>query len=259
MIKRLLSSASRRLARVYRSKPFVMRNSSPIVSFTFDDVPESAYTNGASVLESRGVHGTFYIASGQCGWENTTMGWRNISLDQVRALHDRGHEIGCHTFTHPRVDQVTSDSLREECRKNREVLHDLCADIKLDNFCYPFGRVSLPSKRQLEACFDSCRGTYKGINAGTVDLGLLRVIQLYDNNLSPDELRRVVKENRDRNGWLIFYTHDVAESASPIGCSPQLLRAAVEAAQEAEMPCFSIREALTAIGYKREAKIGKAA
>jgi peptidoglycan/xylan/chitin deacetylase (PgdA/CDA1 family) len=226
-----------------------MRNTVPLVSFTFDDVPESAYTNGAAILENRGIRGTFYVAGGRCGRANTIMGWRLIDRDQVRALHDKGHEVGCHTFSHPRVDLLDARAVENECRQNRDFMRELCAGIELTNFCYPFGRVSLPRKWQLEEHYDSCRGIDKGINAGIVDLGLLRVIELYDRTLTRDKLAHILRENRNRNGWLIFYTHDVAETPSSIGCSPQLLRATVEAVQAAEMPCLPIREALTEIGY----------
>src|SRR5580704_13419128 len=92
----------RRAARHSRSKPFAMRNSAPLVSFTFDDVPASAYTSGAAILEQHGMRGTFYIAAGTLG--DMDSDWRVIDREQVRALHARGHEIGCHTFSHIRVD-----------------------------------------------------------------------------------------------------------------------------------------------------------
>jgi hypothetical protein len=47
MFADLTRGISRKIARYHRSKPFAMRNDAPLVSFTFDDVPESAYTNGA--------------------------------------------------------------------------------------------------------------------------------------------------------------------------------------------------------------------
>jgi peptidoglycan/xylan/chitin deacetylase (PgdA/CDA1 family) len=96
MLQPLLNGALRKAARYHRSKPFAMGNTAPLVSFTFDDVPDSAYTNGASILEDYGIQGTFYIASGTCG--STDTHWRVISREQVALLHARGHEIGCHTF-----------------------------------------------------------------------------------------------------------------------------------------------------------------
>src|ERR1700735_5587982 len=102
MLQPLLNGVLRRAARHSRSKPFAMRNTAPLVSFTFDDVPDSAYTNGAAILENRGVRGTFYIAAGTCGTVDTH--WRVIDRNQVRALHAADHEIGCHTYSHVGVD-----------------------------------------------------------------------------------------------------------------------------------------------------------
>jgi peptidoglycan/xylan/chitin deacetylase (PgdA/CDA1 family) len=233
MLRPLLNSVMRKVARHTRSKPFAMRNNTPLVSFTFDDVPDSAYTNGAAILENHGIRGTFYIATGTCGTINTY--WRVIDRKQVRSLYARGHEIGCHTFSHTPIDQLDTRATEEECRRNREALQELCAGIEVANFCYPFGRVSLPRKRQLEGKFDSCRGIFEGINAGIIDLALLRVIELYDRTLTSEKLKRIIRENRERNGWLIFYTHDVAETPSWIGCSPKLLRQTVETVQAEKM------------------------
>jgi peptidoglycan/xylan/chitin deacetylase (PgdA/CDA1 family) len=249
MLQPFVKGVLRRAARHTRSKPLAMRNTAPLVSFTFDDVPDSAYTNGAAVLDRHGLHGTFYVASGTCGSMDTH--WRVIGEDQLRALHGGGHEIGCHTFSHVRVEDLDARRMDEECGQNLRRLRELCPGIAVTNFCYPFGRASLPRKVQLQKRFDSCRGVYEGINAGTADLGMLRVIELYDRTLTPDKLRRVLRETRDRNGWLIFVTHDVADTPSWIGCSPRLLRETVAAVQAENMQCLPIRDALTAIGFTR--------
>jgi peptidoglycan/xylan/chitin deacetylase (PgdA/CDA1 family) len=248
MLAPLINGVLRKAARHHRSKPFVMRNTLPLVSFSFDDAPESAYTNGAAILEDYGIRGTFYIASGTCGAQDEY--WRLIERDQVRALYESGHEIGCHTFSHVCVEQLDARGLQEECEKNLERLQLLCPGIELTNFCYPYGRASLPRKLQLQKRFYSCRGIYEGINAGTVDLGMLRVIELFDRTLTPEKLSRVLDETRDSNGWLIFFTHDVADPPTGIGCSPQFLRATVEKVRAAQFPCLPIRDALRAIGYE---------
>ncbi len=247
MLQPLLNGVLRKAARHHCSKPFALRRDGPLVSFTFDDVPDSAYTNGAAILEGAGVRGTFYLAGGTCGHRDVH--WRVIDRDQVRALHDGGHEIGCHTFSHVPVDQLDARAMAQECERNRDVLREICGDLELTNFGYPFGRASLPRKLQLQKRFDTCRGVYEGINAGVIDLAMLRVIELYDRTLTPDKLRGVLNEAQERNGWLIFYTHDVTESPSWIGSSPRLVRATVEAVQADRIPIVPIRDALTAIGY----------
>lgn len=247
MLQNLMTRASRRLARHYCSKPFKMQNRAPLVSFTFDDCPDSAFTNGASILEDHGIYGTFYVASGTCDTDDTY--WHVITPEQVRALHEHGHEIGCHTYSHVNVETLDAARLDEECRMNHNMLRRLCGDIQLTNFCYPFGCLSLPRKLQLQKRFDSCRGIYEGVNVGTIDLGLLKVIELYNRTLTMEKLQRVLRETCDHNGWLIFYVHDVADPPTFMGCSPAFLRSTIETVQSMGLSCVTIREGMRQIGY----------
>jgi peptidoglycan/xylan/chitin deacetylase (PgdA/CDA1 family) len=247
MLQNLLTRASRRLARHYNSKPFKMQNRTPLVTFTFDDCPESAYVNGASILEDHGIHGTFYIAAGIADTDDTY--WHVITPDQIRALHDRGHEIGCHTYSHVNVETLNAIRMDEECRMNHNMLRRLCGDIQLTNFCYPFGCLSLPRKLQLQKRFDTCRSIYEGINVGTIDLALLKVIELYNRTLTQEKLERVLRDTCDHNGWLIFYAHDVADPPTFMGCSPSFLRSTIETVQGMGLSCVTIREGLRQIGY----------
>lgn len=246
MLQQLLTRVHNRAAR-YPLKRFTMKNRAPVVSFTFDGVPDSAFTNGAQILEDHGIHGTFYISAGICDTNDTN--WHHITPVQVRMLHDRGHEIGCQTFSHANVETLDARSLDEECKRNHNMLRRLCGDINLTNFCYPFGRVTLARKLQLQKRFDSCRGNYEGINVGTIDLGLLKVVELYDRTLTPEKLQIVLRQTCDRNGWLIFYTHDVADPPSWLGCSPKVLRSTIETVQAMGLTCVPVRDALVAIGY----------
>ena len=248
MLQTLAHRFSRKAARYYRSKPFTLRNPAPMVSVTFDDVPNSAYRNGAAILEEFGWRGTFYVASGTCGARDEF--WDVISRDEVSALHRNGHEIGCHTFSHVDITPLDSATLENEVNRNRETLRALCDDIAITNFCFPFGKTSLARKLQLQKRFDTCRGIYEGVNAGTVDLAMLRVIELYDRTLSPEKLRAVLRETRERNGWLIFYTHDVTGDPSWIGCSPTRMRETLGAVREAGFDCLTMRDALEATGYR---------
>lgn len=247
MLQNLVTRASERLARHFHSKPFRIQNRAPLVSFTFDDCPDSAYSNGASILERHDIHGTFYIASGTCDTNATY--WHVITPEQIRALHENGHEIGCHTSSHVNVKTLSASRLDEECRTNHNTLRRICGDIQLTNFCYPFGSLSLPRKLQLRKRFDSCRGNYEGINVGNIDLGLLKVVELYDRTLTPEKLQRLLRETCDRNGWLIFYTHDVADPPTFMGCSPAVLRSTIETVQSMGIACVTIREGLRHIGY----------
>ncbi len=248
MLQDFFGRVHRRAAWV-RTKPFRMQNRTPVVSFTFDDVPETAFVNGAAILEERGIRGTYYIAAGRCDGTDPETHWHLITADQVRALHERGHEIGCHTYSHANVETLDATGMDEECRMNHNLLRRLCGDIQLTNFCYPFGRVNLTRKLQLQKRFDSCRGVFEGINIGSIDLGLINIIELYNRSLTPEKLQRVLREALDRNGWVVFCTHDVIDPPSWIGCSPELLRSTIETVQAMGLTCLTVRDALRHIGY----------
>ena len=247
MLQELLLKVERKAAKLYTSKAFRMRNQAPLVSFTFDDVPDSAFTNGASILEHYGIRGTFYIASGIC--DTTDAHWHYITPEQVRALYDRGHEIGCHTYSHANMESCSAANADEQCRKNHNLLRRLCGDLRLTNFAYPYGGVTIMRKLQLQKRFDTCRGIVEGVNVGTVDLGLLKVVELYNRTLTPERLKQVLRETCDTNGWLVFYTHDVADPPSWIGCTPELLRSTIEAVQAMGLKCLPVQDALKFIGY----------
>ncbi len=241
---RLLRAAAGRL----RTKTVTMRNDAPLVSFTFDDVPDSAYVNGAAILEAHGLRGTFYVASGTCGKRDEH--WRVILPEQVAKLAAHGHEIGGHTFSHVNVQTLSARGMAAEIAKSAERLRQICGNIPIENFAYPFGDLSLPRKLQLQRHFVSCRGIYEGINIGTVDLGLLKVEPLYGQLADSGAVADLLDDVVHQNGWLIFYTHDVTESPSGIGCTPALLERAVRLAQTRGIVCVTVREGLRRIGYR---------
>lgn len=245
---RLYRSASRGAAKYLNTKPFVLRNPRPLVSFTFDDVPDSAFVNGARVLDRHGVRATFYIAPGTCGVQDEH--WRVISKLEVGALAASGHEIGAHTYSHVRVEPLSAARMSEENRRCSEALAELCGRVQIENFAYPFGGLSLTRKLQLQSEFASCRSIYSGINAGRVDLGLLAAEQLYDRTFDEAAVNRLLDRVERVNGWLIFYTHDVAPEPSWIGCSPAILNRVVSAVKARGLETASIAQALERSGYR---------
>ena len=68
-------------ARGLRLATLRARNTGPVVSFTFDDVPKTSFTHGAGILDEFGAHGTFYISGGLCG---TSTAERNAICNAAR-------------------------------------------------------------------------------------------------------------------------------------------------------------------------------
>src|SRR5712664_727897 len=74
-----------------------------IVSLTFDDVPHGTFENAVPMLNRVGYRATFYI-SGRMAEQSSLPGSTRdfVSFQEARWLHEQGHEIGCHTFSHRR-------------------------------------------------------------------------------------------------------------------------------------------------------------
>ena len=235
-----------RLAMHLRIEPFRLLNPTPMVSFTFDDIPESAATLGAEMLEAHNATGTFYVAGGLV--EAPPPNCRMIGDQQIVALHAKGHEIGCHTFSHARVCDLDGPALSGEIDRNRRYLETLDPSIRIQNFAYPFGYGSFARSRQLKSTFRSSRSIVPGVNRDVVDLQFLQAMPLIDGRIDCAQIDQAFNETLESNGWLIFYTHDVARPPSPFGCSPALLDHALRAAQRRNVEVLNIADALERAG-----------
>ena len=240
---------ARLAARTIRTRTAEARPDRPLVSFTFDDIPESAYSGAAAMLEAAGARGTFYVAGGLLGTVEPAR--RLASREQCRDLHRRGHEIGCHTFSHRAVSGLPNDALDAEIARNGACLAALDPGIVPENFAYPFNTTSLRAKRRLERRFGSCRGGVPGINAGRIDLGFLRAVELADGFADEASVAGWIAQVIERKGWLIFFSHGVAEEPEPWGCHPRLLRLALDEAVARGAAVVTVREALACLGVAR--------
>jgi peptidoglycan/xylan/chitin deacetylase (PgdA/CDA1 family) len=247
-ISTLGEKLSYRLARHLPVATWRANPAGAIVSFTFDDVPASAASAGTPILEASGIRGTYYVCGGLLGGQGDLTPL--LDRGQAEALARAGHELGCHTYAHTDVRSIDWPSLEASLRKNAETLSEISGRSPR-NFAYPFGGISFGKKLRLQSRFETCRGIYPGINVGRIDAGMLKAVPLYSSTLDDDGVRRWIARAVATSGWLIFFTHDVAERPTPYGVTPDLLRAAVAAAVEAGCACLPVAEAVDRLRPKR--------
>jgi peptidoglycan/xylan/chitin deacetylase (PgdA/CDA1 family) len=241
-IAKIPRKISRFLARNVRTKGVTMRNATPLVTFTFDDIPASASEFGARVLERYGARGTFYVSGGGCGAESPC--GRLATIEHLRSLRTAGHEIGCHTYSHLAVSSVDPQKLADDLEQNRSFMASVDGSIVVRNFAYPYGDLSFSTKRYLEGSFESCRSLIRGVNAKVVDLGALKTLPLENATIDRAALAAVVAETVRSRGWLIFCSHDVAVNPSRFGVSLELFEHTVTAAKAAGCSLVTIAEGL---------------
>jgi peptidoglycan/xylan/chitin deacetylase (PgdA/CDA1 family) len=241
----LARRASHRIARHLPLAPIVMRNSEPLVTFTFDDVPASAHATGGPMIEAHGARATFYIATGLLRKRSDY--WKVVGPAEIADLHLRGHEIALHSHMHGPAWSLDARSFAEDLQRNREMLASIAPNAGARNFAYPFGQCTLARKHQLSRLVRSSRSIYAGVNRRILDPHYIRSTELCDARLTPERLEAYLDQTRRTRGWLVFCLHDVADTPSPHGCSRRLLSRALEAAARRGLRVVTLDSALDLI------------
>jgi peptidoglycan/xylan/chitin deacetylase (PgdA/CDA1 family) len=235
-----------RFCRFVERRPYRLANARPIVSFSFDDFPRSALTVGGAILERYGVRGTFYASAGRAGGEG--LHGPHFTRDDLRVALAAGHEVACHTYNHVNVALLAEGEILDELARNQQAVASILGEYRMVNFAYPYGRVSPSAKRCVGARFLTCRGVVSGINRGMVDLALLKAHALSSHPPSLAAATRLIGDNARRGGWLILFTHEIAGSPSPYGCTPGDFERVVSLATASGAQVMPVRVALEHVG-----------
>lgn len=107
----------RRAARWLGRRPCRIQLESPVISFTFDDFPRSALTNGGAILRQYGFSGTYYTCFGLMGQE--TSSGEIFRREDLQELVRHDHELACHTFDHCDSWETTPDEFETSILKNQ--------------------------------------------------------------------------------------------------------------------------------------------
>ena len=115
-------------------------NSEMKIALTFDDGPHKCYTPEIlDILDQYGVKATFFVIGSNCE-DNLAIVQREI---------DSGHEIGNHTYSHPRLTKIKAEKLFSELIKTENILFEL-GEYRPKLFRPPEGVYSLTVSKTLE-------------------------------------------------------------------------------------------------------------
>ena len=229
----------RKLSRFVEQRPARLAFDRPTLSISFDDAPESAVHAGAGILEAAGVRGTFYISSGLCG-RDSPMG-PYAGMDEVQRLAAAGHEIGCHTFSHLDCGRSEADVITCDVGLNAATLAE--QGLSAETFAYPYGEISPTAKRVLGERFRALRTVNAGMVAGDADLAGLPGVGI-EGRGGEAKARKWLDKAKDKNGWVILFTHDVRDEPSEWGCTPQVLERLIKDALADGFQVLPVKDAL---------------
>jgi len=242
----LLDRIATRLVREFPGTRVPIACQQPIVSFTFDDVPEATLANGADVLEAHQARGTFYVAGGLAS--TSEYGCTMLSAAGYSELAARGHELACHSFSHRSVRTLSRRQLAEDLDRNARYLAGVTSGaVTGRNFAFPRTIASPHVRRELDRRFRSCRGGHPGINRGAIDRGYLKAVEIRPT--TPIEaLAGWIRELVAEPGWLIFFTHDISPEPSTFGCTPATLANLMKEVRRQGCAVLTVDAALDAVG-----------
>lgn len=89
------------------------------VALTFDDGPHPEYTEKLlDALKKRGVTATFFVTGEHA----------ELHPDIIKRMHDEGHLIGNHTYSHIQLTSSNRKKFQDELVKTNEILRGITGD-----------------------------------------------------------------------------------------------------------------------------------
>lgn len=232
-------------SRLLFRRPLVLCTRSPLISFTFDDFPESAWTVGGQILQRYGARGTYYAAFSLLG--KVTPNSKMFSVDDAKCLLREGHELGCHTFDHFHAWRTSAGDFEASIVKNRQALEATIPGTTFGTLSYPYSEPRPLNKRAAGKYFPCCRAGHRDRNIGTIDLNGLGARFLEQYRGEPSRLKTLVDRNCRERGWLIFATHDISTNPSPFGCTAEFFEDIVRYAAQSGSRILPVVEAYKAL------------
>jgi peptidoglycan/xylan/chitin deacetylase (PgdA/CDA1 family) len=226
--------------------------SEPLLTVTFDDGWESVYEQAMPLLQKYGIRTTQYVLSGN---EKNPL---YMSWDQIGAMQKAGHEIACHSVTHPDLTTLSSTDLNSQLSGCKETLSARYGAIT--NFASPYGAENDQTLSAISNYFVSQRNTNGDISNGVsdVDVNLAGNFKPYDiigvtiqRDTTVAQLQSVIEYAQANNGWVVLTYHQADEDASQYGLNVTELNKQLEFLSKSNIRIVTMHQAMSSIIAKK--------
>ncbi|AKU91833.1 polysaccharide deacetylase family protein [Vulgatibacter incomptus] len=171
----------------------------PLVSIAFDDGYASSATVAAPALEALGMHGSFYLVNGWLGRAPY------LAADAAASLARAGHELGCHSASHPVMPDVPAGQLRDEIEGCLRQVERLGAS---GGLAYPFGEFDEVVETYAKTQARYIRTSLSGLNDATVDPSRIRILAVTTETTTA-EIEQAIDSAAATSTWLVLLFHDL--------------------------------------------------
>lgn len=102
------------------------------IALTFDiSYNEGNVDKILDVLDKYDVKATFFVVGN----------WVDNNQDVVKKIHDRGHEIGNHSYSHPYFNEISESEMKTELDKTSKKIKDIIGE-ETTLFRPPYGEIN---------------------------------------------------------------------------------------------------------------------
>lgn len=161
------------------------------IALTFDiSYNEGNVDKILDVLDKYDVKATFFVVGN----------WVDNNQDIVKKIHDRGHEIGNHSYSHPYFNEISESEMKTELDKTSKKIKDIIGE-ETTLFRPPYGEINENGVKYCESL------GYKVINwdVDSMDWKNIKGIYIVDRvaqNTSPGSIILFHGEGRNIDDYL---------------------------------------------------------
>ena len=187
------------------------------VAFCVDDIPQNAMTYLNSVNK---FPLTFFVSGGLEG--AVSYDKRMYSLSDLKIFYKKHDciEVSCHSFSHNDIKSCSNEEFIVDCKRNRDFLGNELNLRTKTGFSFPRGRWNLTLLYKLSRQYKYLRTTRKFVLTYFCFRYFLPGIPCYSQQLTY-LYKTLDKYSSRKNIWLVLYTHDICESPSDFGMTPE--------------------------------------
>lgn len=209
-----------------------------IVSFTFDDGWTSQFEIAFPVMDSYGFRGSAYIYTEPL---KTKWAWKMFMRpEHIRVLVKHGWEIGSHTKTHSSLVSLNIEKQKEELLESREILEQYA---EVETLSFPYRHFSDETLKLAEKYYSAFKGKgEKKINTKPFP----KVLTDFEVNrdISLTDIEFLIKEAKEKNGWLILTFHQFDDPESQYSVSREIFAEICEMVKKSGLTVKTVREAI---------------